>query len=52
MGAILENGAQGAADTIREITQELAGAMARTCSPDIRHIDRSLLWRRSGGRLI
>ncbi|MDO4298489.1 MAG: alpha-hydroxy acid oxidase [Lachnospiraceae bacterium] len=51
MSAILENGARGAADTIGAVTKELAGAMARTCSPDIRHIDRSLLWRRNGTRL-
>ncbi len=51
MNAILENGAQGAADVVREITAELAGAMARTASPDPRHIDRSLLWRRDGRRL-
>lgn len=51
MNPILENGAQGAADVIRAVTAELAGAMARTASPDIRHIDRSLLWRRNGSRL-
>ncbi len=51
MDPILEKGAQGAAETIEAITAELAGAMARTASPDIRHIDPSLLWRRSGVRL-
>lgn len=51
MNAVLENGPQGAADVIRGVTRELAGAMARTASPDIRHIDRSVLWRRNGSRL-
>ncbi len=50
MNAVLENGAQGAADLLGEITAELAGAMARTASPDLRHIDRSVLWRRDGSR--
>ena len=51
MGPIIENGAQGAAQVIEDVTTELKAAMARTCSPDIRHIDRSLLWRRNGSRL-
>lgn len=51
MGPIIEKGAQGAAQVIVEVTTELRAAMARTCSPDIRHIDRSLLWRRNGARL-
>ena len=34
----------------KEITAELAGAMARTASPDLRHIDRSVPWRRDGSR--
>lgn len=50
MKAISKSGAQGAADTIAEITAELAGMMARTCSPDVGHIDPSLLWRRGGGK--
>ena len=51
MGPIIEKGAQGAAQVIADVTTELRAAMARTCSPDIRHIDRSLLWRRNGARL-
>lgn len=51
MGPIIEKGAQGAAQVIEDVTTELKAAMARTCSPDIRHIDRSLLWRRNGTRL-
>lgn len=51
MGPIIEKGAQGAAQIIEEVTVELKAAMARTCSSDIRHIDRGLLWRRNGSRL-
>lgn len=51
MGPIIEKGAHGAAQVIKDVTTELKAAMARTCSPDIRHIDRSLLWRRNGSRL-
>lgn len=51
MGGIMENGPQGAADVINDITAELASMMARTCSPDLRHIDPSLLWKRDGKRL-
>ena len=51
MGPIIEKGAEGAAQVIADVTTELKAAMARTCSPDIRHIDRSLLWRRNGSRL-
>lgn len=51
MGPIIEKGAQGAAQVIADVTTELRAAMARTCSHDIRHIDRSLLWRRNGARL-
>lgn len=51
MGPIIEKGAQGAAQVIEDVTTELKAAMARTCSLDIRHIDRSLLWRRNGSRL-
>ena len=51
MGPIQEKGPQGACEVIEAVTAELAGAMARTASPDIRHIDSSLLWRRNGTRL-
>ncbi len=39
-------GAQGVQERIREITEELAGAMTRTCSPDLEHIDPSVIWNR------
>ena len=51
MGPIQEKGPQGACEVIEAVTAELAGDMARTASPDIRHIDPSLLWRRNGTRL-
>lgn len=51
MGPIIEKGAQGAAQVIEDVTTELKAAMARTCSPDIRHIDRGLLWHKNGSRL-
>jgi len=37
-------GAEGVRKLIQEMTEELAGAMAATCSCDIRHIDPSLIW--------
>lgn len=52
MSAIREKGAQGVADMINDVTAELAGIMARTCTPDITHVDPSLLWHRSGRRLV
>lgn len=51
MRAITKDGVQGATDTINDITAELAGVMARTCSRNIKDIDSSLLWRRDGGRV-
>lgn len=44
MDAITQNGAQGAADTIEEITAELAGIMARTGSSNIQKIDPNVIW--------
>ena len=44
MGPLGTNGADGVRDQIKKMTQELAGVMARTCSPDIRHIDPSVIW--------
>ncbi|MCL2775504.1 MAG: alpha-hydroxy-acid oxidizing protein [Oscillospiraceae bacterium] len=46
MGPLSESGAEGIAKKVREITAQLAGAMARTCSHDISHIDPSLIWKR------
>jgi len=42
-----EKGAEGVKNQIVKMTEELAGVMARTCSPDIRNIDPSLIWTRS-----
>lgn len=44
MEPLRENGAEGLKDMILRMTRELAGAMARTCSSDIAHIDPSLIW--------
>lgn len=46
--AVLEplkkEGAEGAFKYMRQMTRELAGVMARTGSPDIAHIERSVIW--------
>lgn len=47
MEPLREKGAEGVKNQIRKMTEELAGVMARTCSPDIRHIDPSVIWSRS-----
>jgi isopentenyl diphosphate isomerase/L-lactate dehydrogenase-like FMN-dependent dehydrogenase len=44
MGPLKEKAAEGVKETILEYTAQLAGVMARTCSPDITHIDRELIW--------
>lgn len=44
MGPLGTNGADGVRDQIIKMTEELAGVMARTCSPDIGHIDPSVIW--------
>lgn len=41
-----EAGADGVQNVIEEMTQELAGVMARTCSKDIASIDSSVIWNR------
>lgn len=41
-----QSGAEGVRSQIEKLTKELAGVMARTCSPDIRHIDPSVIWKR------
>lgn len=43
MEPLRAEGPEGVSRVIDEITAELAGAMAHTASPDIRHIDASLL---------
>lgn len=50
--SILERGAQGAAETIGSITDELRGMMARTATPDLMHMDPSLLWTTQGRPLL
>ena len=47
MEPLKNNGAEGVKNQIIKMTEELAGIMARTCSPDISHIDRSVIWHRS-----
>ena len=44
MGPLGTDGAEGVKNMILNMTEELAGAMARTCSPDIRRIDSSVIW--------
>lgn len=46
MTPLSENGAEGIRKTVRNMTAQLAGAMARTCSHDIAHIESSLIHKR------
>jgi len=46
MGPLSENGADGIVKTVQNMTAQLKGAMARTCSHDISHIDPSLIWKK------
>ena len=50
MDPLKEAGAAGAEQAIRDMTKQLAGVMARTCSPDIRHIDPSVVWFQNAAR--
>jgi len=43
MGQLSENGADGVRDRVLEITAQLKGVMAKTCSPDISNIDSSVI---------
>lgn len=47
MKPLAENGAEGVKSKILQMTEELAGVMAKTCSPDIKHIDPSVIWHKS-----
>lgn len=47
MEDLRQNGASGVAKKIADMTEELAGAMSRTCSKDIEHIDPSVIWKRT-----
>lgn len=40
------DGAEGVKNQIVKMTEELAGVMTKTCSPDILHIDPSVIWNR------
>jgi len=44
MGPLGKSGAQGVAEAINQMTEELAGVMARTCSPNLGHIDPGVIW--------
>ncbi|MFA9381588.1 MAG: alpha-hydroxy acid oxidase, partial [Acetanaerobacterium sp.] len=46
MNPLADDGATGVQKMIEEMTEELSGAMARTCSGDIRNIDPSVIWKR------
>jgi isopentenyl diphosphate isomerase/L-lactate dehydrogenase-like FMN-dependent dehydrogenase len=44
MGPLGAGGAAGVQKVVQDITAELKGAMAFTCSADINHIDPSVIW--------
>lgn len=46
MEPLKAEGAQGVAKKIQDMTEELAGAMARTGSASVEYIDPSVIWRR------
>lgn len=46
MDPLRDDGEKGVYNKIKDMTEELAGAMARTCSPDITHIDPAVIWKR------
>lgn len=46
MDPLKKNGSMGVRDQISKMTEELAGVMARTCSPDLKHIDPSVIHQR------
>jgi isopentenyl diphosphate isomerase/L-lactate dehydrogenase-like FMN-dependent dehydrogenase len=50
MDPLKDFGAEGVRKKIEDMTEELAGAMARTCSPDISRIDPSVIHMRYGAR--
>lgn len=47
MEPLKKSGAEGVKNQIIKMTEELAGTMARTCSPDLNHIDPSVIWHRN-----
>jgi isopentenyl diphosphate isomerase/L-lactate dehydrogenase-like FMN-dependent dehydrogenase len=52
MAPLREAGAIGVRSAIIGMTEKLAGAMARTASPDLKHIDPALIWRKDSGRRV
>ena len=48
MASLVADGAKGVTDTVKAMTAQLAGAMARTASPDIGSIGPALIWHNSG----
>ena len=45
IGPLAESGAEGVRARIEQMTAQLAGVMARTCSPDIAGIENSVIWK-------
>ncbi len=52
MGPLREKGAEGVRAAINDMTAKLAGAMARTASSDISHIEAALVWHKDSGRRV
>jgi 4-hydroxymandelate oxidase len=46
ISSLSEEGAAGIQKKIESMTHEMMAAMARTCSPDLLHIDASVIWKR------
>jgi hypothetical protein len=46
MPPLSESGADGIVKTVRNITAQLAGAMARTCAHYITQIEASMIWKK------
>jgi isopentenyl diphosphate isomerase/L-lactate dehydrogenase-like FMN-dependent dehydrogenase len=52
MVPLRESGDEGVTSALIGLTERLAGAMARTCSPDLKHIDPALIWHKDSGRRV
>lgn len=48
MDPLKKKGSEGVKEQIIQMTEELAGVMARTCSRDLNHIDPSVIYHRMG----
>ena len=46
MGPLKEKGAEGVKEKIEEMTKQLQAMMYRTSSPDLKHIDPTVIWER------